>query len=86
LSIQDLLVYNKMKLQDFFKDYVRFAIKDYGTINFNYLVKISGKKYSITSYDYDLVNNDLQIEVSEQLENTPTVIYSDTNLSTVDGK
>lgn len=86
LSLQDLLVYNKMKLSDFFKDYIVISIKDYGKVFFNNMLQIGSKKYTITNYSYDLMNNDLDLEIVEQLENTPTITYTDSTLSTVDGK
>jgi hypothetical protein len=87
LSLQQL--FNKLKLTESgsFRDYLRFTIKDNASINFNSALQINSKKYNVSNYAYDLLNNKLDLELAEILTTSPTSInYSDTTLSTVDGK
>lgn len=87
LSLQQL--FNKLKLTESgsFRDYLRFTIKDNASINFNNALQINSKKYNVSNYSYDLLNNKLDLELAEILTTAPTSInYSDTTLSTIDGK
>ncbi len=86
LHLQDLLI--QMKLMNYysFKNYLRLTLTRCDYVTFNTVVTNQSKYYSIISYRYDIHNQYLELELEERLNTPPTVSYSDSTLSTIDGE
>jgi hypothetical protein len=76
LSLQKLNIYNTLKQNQRFKNYLKLTVKA-DSINYNHILNIKSKLYSIIGYSFDLANNNLQLELIEYLTDTPTVTYTE---------
>ncbi|HYG03014.1 MAG TPA: hypothetical protein VD927_11260 [Chryseosolibacter sp.] len=86
-SLAELYCYNKLKQRSTFKDFVRLSIKCPNNIQFYNVLQIGDKKYSIVSYDNEIKNNQLSLDLIEYLEdNDIAITFQTINLNTVDGE
>jgi hypothetical protein len=85
LSLQQL--FNKQKLIESasFKQYLRLSYRDSNSIKFNSALQIGSRKFNVTDYQRDILNNRVDLEMVEILTSIPTINYSDSQLSTIDG-
>lgn len=79
MKLQNLLIKNKLTENSRFKNYLRVTVKT-DSIRFNQLIAILGKLYQITAYSFDLLNNNLQLELVEYLNSPVTITYTEEKL------
>lgn len=74
-SLQKLNIYNKLRNIYKFKNYLRMTLKS-DQMLIGHLPLIKDKYYGITDYNFDILNNNLSVELSEHLMNNyPTIVY-----------
>jgi hypothetical protein len=83
-SIQQLVSYNWLQQASKFRNYIRIAIIA-DSINFNNILQIGSKKYSILNYAFDVKMNKLNLDLVEFVENEIEISFETVNLITEEG-
>jgi hypothetical protein len=80
LPLQKLAIYNKLRQFKRFKNYLRLSVKA-DSIHYDNILSVKGKLYNITGYAFDIKNNNLQLELSEYLDEATTVTFEELSLN-----
>ncbi len=79
-SFAKLYAYNKLQARNRFKNYLKLRLKN-SAIEFHNILQLDSKYYSILTYQNDLKNNNLNLELVELLTDNIGVSFNQFNLT-----